>query len=315
MFWISCTLFAIAALFNAAIEQIAHHNGGRFRRWCDRKPLLLQWFNAEGDSWRIENEQIRLFRWWHWLPSIPAFLSDAWHFFKMLSVLCLIASVATYRVCFGFQFDMTILYGVRWVVMQFGYNWLFAALRPRIGKTIRFWFKNIFSHQIVIAMSNIKKLEFIESRFVTPDSSGGFIIQLGVKPTVMEIEPGSATWTEQAQSSSGGIYAFQNIVQFKLPSKSPSRKLARSRVAAIITLDDSSQFFVANLRVSANLVDRIGLSRIRTYRYRTDNITRAPKVDPAFVSQSAGFFQIFFRPVSSTYNSATGIIGVSLLGV
>lgn len=132
MFLISCTLFALAAFFNAAIEQIAHHNGGRFRLWFAQRKAWLRWFNAFGDSWRIENEQIRLWRWWRLLPMIPAFLSDAWHLFKMLSVVSLIAAVVMYRPAFGLLPDIGVLYGVREVVMYWSYHYIFAASRPKI---------------------------------------------------------------------------------------------------------------------------------------------------------------------------------------
>ena len=310
MFLISCLLFAIAALFNAAIEQIAHHNGGRFRFWLSNKPKWLQWFNADGNSWRIENEQIRLFRWWRILPVIPAILSDAWHFFKTISVTCLIASVATYRPCFGLFTDILILYMVRVAAMQFGYFYLFAPVRP----ILRFF--HFFSSKIVIRMSKVKSLRVLETRYITPQKDGSFTVQSGILPTTVEIDPNApATWTEDAQSDRSGIYAFQNILEFKVVAGSPTRAACRSHIAGIVTLEDGTTYFVANLRVAATLTERIGLTKIRTYRYRADQLSCAPQVNVVSASNSAGSVQIVISPrTTGSNNGLKGIIGVTLLG-
>jgi hypothetical protein len=235
--------------------------------------------------------------------------SKQWYTFTILSVTCLALSIVTYRTQFGLFQDIAILYGVRFATLWLAPTYLFPW-----GIQCAF-IKNLFHHTIIIEMQKVKKLQIIESRFVAKDANGNFMITAGVQPITVDLVPDSATWAEQAMSSAGGIYAYQNVLEFRLSNLSLTRRACRSRISVLITLENDAVVFVNELRVSASIINRISNVKVITYRYRTDSFTKTPQVDVSTTSTSGGTGQIIIRPkATSYYNALSGIIGVNLLG-
>lgn len=235
--------------------------------------------------------------------------SQKWYAFTILSVTCLVVSIVTYRHQFGLFQDISILYGVRFATLWLAPTYLFPW-------GIQFAFiRNLFHHTIIIEMQKVKKLQIIESRFISKDATGNFIISSGVQPITVDLEPNSATWAEQAMSSAGGIYAYLNMLEFRVSNLSLTRRACRSRISVLITLEDNTVVFINELRVSASIINRISNVKVITYRYRTDSFTKTPQVDVSTTSTSGGTGQIVIRPKATTYyNTLAGIIGVNLLG-
>jgi len=97
-FYIATCVFW-AAIFRAIKEQTAHHPTNRITENLNVNGKWWRWFNGDGLSWQISNDNIFLFSWWRIFKKVPSTISDSFHFFKFLEMLCftLAISIALFR--------------------------------------------------------------------------------------------------------------------------------------------------------------------------------------------------------------------------
>lgn len=118
---ISYLLVILAAFLNSVIDTLSHHHSTS----VFKKYTTGFWSDASTTSWKNKyiggnplNGRRKLF----WKINMPVQFTDAWHFFKSLMIILLIAAIVLYNPLFGIWIDFFAL-GFLWnMTFNFFYN-------------------------------------------------------------------------------------------------------------------------------------------------------------------------------------------------
>ena len=111
MWWISPLLFLIAGIFNATMDVLRYRwntcvfNDWKGQNWIDPK---IAWYNKWRIDERLFGRQINIVD--KIMSTSLVWVTDMWHFVKMLMLLCIVAGVVFYTPMFHWLLDGFILY-------------------------------------------------------------------------------------------------------------------------------------------------------------------------------------------------------------
>lgn len=120
---ISYVLVILASFCNALMDTLAHHHSTSIFKnyktgfWSDA--MAVSWKNKyiDGDPTKGRKK--------NWVFNVPVQFTDAWHFFKSLMIIFLIAAMPLYTTVFGLLIDFCVL-GLAWnFSFTFFYNVIF----------------------------------------------------------------------------------------------------------------------------------------------------------------------------------------------
>lgn len=126
----------IASFFRAIKEQAMHHNGGLLAQRFKNNEKWFKWFNGDGESWKISNDNIYLFSWWRIFSSVPVFISDSFHLSKTLEMSFIYAALAhTYATHYNLFNNWHISFWLAWIgffiVGSFSMRTFYLSLNPK----------------------------------------------------------------------------------------------------------------------------------------------------------------------------------------
>lgn len=118
---ISYVLVILAAFLNSVMDTLSHHHSTS----VFKNNLTGFWSDASTTSWKnkyIDGNPLNGRRKLFWKINIPVQFTDAWHFFKSLMIILLVAAIVLYSPVFGVLIDFFAL-GLLWnLIFNFFYN-------------------------------------------------------------------------------------------------------------------------------------------------------------------------------------------------
>jgi len=104
MWWISIILLIFAGIFNACMDVLKYRwNTSIFQNWKNQQWInpSLSWYN----KWKPNSKLGDLI-----MSTVLVWLTDMWHFAKMLMLLCIMFAIVFYTPIYQWWTDIIILY-------------------------------------------------------------------------------------------------------------------------------------------------------------------------------------------------------------